>query len=507
MEKTVEVAIAVTAIGTIIFLAHLFAAFFEQSRVPDVLPLVLIGLIIGPITQMTTLQHFGQVGPVFANLTLVIILFESGLNMKLSSLKKSLAPAALLSLVGYTSSVAVVYFTSIHLFKIPEISALILGTILGGTAASVAVPLLKNLNLQERSRTALLLESVLGNVLSIVVTLALMAAVEMDKLRWGAVLGQIASSFVLACLIGATFAYVWSSLLNKVRTLSHAKFTTAACVCISYGVAEYFGFSGMLSALAFGIVMGNAERLPASKLSASTLLRPISLNDDERALFAELVFLMKTFFFVYLGISIQWIGMEIVYAGSIIVLWLFIARPFVVRLALPRLKTPKIDATIACIMIPRGLAAAVLASIALTNGIPDGVILQSIAYSVILISIAVTAFFSFLCERGLVTQPYRFIFSGYKEDGTGSTGVETVDGIPAVKVNEEPEKAAANAKKEPAPAPDPTSSFENIPSTLSLSHTAGNTSRGAAEIAELSSTATPMLDSDEEPEMELSTEA
>lgn len=116
-----EVAIAVTAIGTIIFLAHLFAAFFEQSRVPDVLPLVLIGLIIGPITQMATLQHFGQVGPVFANLTLVIILFESGLNMKLSSLKKSLAPAALLSLVGYISSVAVVYFTSIHLFKIPEI--------------------------------------------------------------------------------------------------------------------------------------------------------------------------------------------------------------------------------------------------------------------------------------------------------------------------------------------------------------------------------------------------
>lgn len=476
----------------------MFAAFFEQSRVPDVLPLVAIGLIIGPIMQLATLQHFGQVGPVFANLTLVIILFESGLNMKFSSLRKSLAPAAILGFVGFALSVAVVFATTKHLFKLPDISALILGTILGGTAASIAVPLLKHLKLQDRAKTALLLESVLGNVLSIVVTLGLMTAVGVDKVRPGMVLGQIAASFILACIIGATFAYLWSSLLNKVRTLSHAKFTTAACVCISYGVAEYFGFSGMLSALAFGIVMGNAEKLPSSKLSASTSLRPISLNDDERALFAELVFLMKTFFFVYLGISIQWFGMHIVQAGAIIVLWLFISRPFVVRLALPKVKTTKSDATTACIMIPRGLAAAVLASIALTKDIPEAVILQSIAYSVILISIAVTAIFAFLCERGLVKQPYRFLFSGYKEDdyvpgqltteidetkdkSKDGQAVDTVVADTQAKVEEGGELARASIAK-----PDTGESLqsEEGQSTVSLSHSVGDSESAISEIAD-----------------------
>lgn len=413
-----EIAVAVTAIGTIIFLAHLFAAFFEHSRVPDVLPLVLIGLIIGPITGLATIQHFGEVGPVFANLTLVIILFESGLNMKLTSLRRALGPAAILGFLGYILSVVVVVVTTKYLFKIPDISALILGTILGGTAASVAVPLLKGLNLQERSRTALLLESVLGNVLSIVVTLALMKAVEMDKLAVTMVLRDITASFTMACIVGAIFGYLWSSLLVRIRTLAHTKFTTPAFVCISYGIAEMFGFSGMLAALAFGIVMGNAERLPQSKLSSSTWLRPITLNEDERALFAELVFLLKTFFFVYLGISIESFGMELIYAGSIIVLWLFIARPLVVRLALPTKKTTKEDATIACIMIPRGLAAAVLASIAVSKGIEDAVILQSVAYSVVIVSIAMTALFSFFCERkfALFTKPYSLIFTGYKEN-------------------------------------------------------------------------------------------
>ena len=412
-----EIAVAVTAIGTIIFLAHLFAAFFEQSRVPDVLPLVLIGLIIGPITGLTTIQHFGEVGPVFSNLTLVIILFESGLNMKLTSLRKALAPAAILGFVGFVISVIVVVITSKYLYPLSDMSALVLGTTLGGTAASVAVPLLRGLNLQERTKTALVLESILGNVLSIVVTLALMTALERGKHPAPTlVLRDVASSFTMACVIGGIFGYMWSSLLVRIRTLTHTKFTTPACVCISYGFAEMFGFSGMLSALAFGIVMGNAERLPHSKLSSSTWLRPISLNDDERALFAELVFLLKTFFFVYLGISIQKIGVDIVCAGSIIVLWLFISRPLIVRLALPRIKTTKVDATIACIMIPRGLAAAVLASIAVSKGVEDSIILQSLAYSVILISIAATALFSFFCERKLLTQPYRFIFTGYKED-------------------------------------------------------------------------------------------
>ena len=39
----------VFSIGLIIFAAHFFTALFERTRVPDVLPLIFIGIIIGPL--------------------------------------------------------------------------------------------------------------------------------------------------------------------------------------------------------------------------------------------------------------------------------------------------------------------------------------------------------------------------------------------------------------------------------------------------------------------------
>ena len=39
----------VFSIGFIIFAAHFFTALFERTRVPDVLPLIFIGILIGPL--------------------------------------------------------------------------------------------------------------------------------------------------------------------------------------------------------------------------------------------------------------------------------------------------------------------------------------------------------------------------------------------------------------------------------------------------------------------------
>ena len=93
-----ELAVTVIAIGAIVFLAHLFSILFERTKVPDVLPLVTIGLILGPILGLATQEHLGEVGPVFSNLTLVLILFESGLNMKLTALKDAVRPASILGI-------------------------------------------------------------------------------------------------------------------------------------------------------------------------------------------------------------------------------------------------------------------------------------------------------------------------------------------------------------------------------------------------------------------------
>ena len=430
----------IIAIGVIVFLAHLFSALFKKLRIPDVLPLICIGILIGPVTGFATIEHLGEVGPVFSSLTLALILFESGLRMKLKSLKKSIVPATLLGMLGYAASTGAVMMIAEVMLDVPRISALILGALLGGTAASVAVPLLQGLDITKDSRTALMLESVFGNVLTIVVTVALMNAYTKDAMHPLNVLGEVVFSFVAACVIGGLLAYIWCSLLERIRTLKNARSTTPAFVCIAYGLAKIFGFSGMMAALAFGIVMGNARHLPSSETYFAEL-RPASVSDEEHALFSEIVFLMKTFFFVYLGMSMEWLGLDILYTGAIITALLFLIRPVIVAICIRPARATTNDATIASIMIPRGLASAVLASMALGAGIPEATLLQNVAYKVIILSIAGTAIMSFLCERNMLKVPYGWIFSYFEK----STSPESRE--PSFKQQKDELESAQKTKK------------------------------------------------------------
>ena len=49
----------VFSIGLIIFAAHFFTALFERTRVPDVLPLIFIGILIGPLFGIVSPDDFG----------------------------------------------------------------------------------------------------------------------------------------------------------------------------------------------------------------------------------------------------------------------------------------------------------------------------------------------------------------------------------------------------------------------------------------------------------------
>ena len=64
-------------IGALVFCAHLFATLFSRRRIPDVLFLVMIGIIVGPVLGVVTPDMFGELGMVFASLTLVVILADS----------------------------------------------------------------------------------------------------------------------------------------------------------------------------------------------------------------------------------------------------------------------------------------------------------------------------------------------------------------------------------------------------------------------------------------------
>ena len=87
----------VILLGALIFVSHYFTSVFERRGVPDVLLLLLVGVILGPILGLVKADDFGIVQGMFTTVTLVFILFEGGLDLRFEVLQKSLRGTMLLS--------------------------------------------------------------------------------------------------------------------------------------------------------------------------------------------------------------------------------------------------------------------------------------------------------------------------------------------------------------------------------------------------------------------------
>ena len=405
-------ALVIAFVGALVFGAHLFIALFAKIRVPDVLLLISIGLILGPLTHLVSPADFGRVGPVFTTVTLVLILFESGTDLRLETLQKALPGTLLLAALNFVGTAAVVTLAAWRLAHLGPMRSLLLGTILGGTSPAVVIPMSAQLKMSDKASVMLFLESSISDVLSIILTLGLLDGMHLGGVRWGHIAGSVVAAFLIASLIGILGSLLWSSVLNRTRALQNAMFTTAAFVFLIYGITEMLGYSGAIAALAFGIGLGNELWLSQVVAKKIPFLDPVGLNQNEKSFFSEIVFLLKTFFFVYIGLSIQVQNRWWLAFGLAMTVLIYILRIPIVRYGVSRTLSQQ-DASRMAAMAPKGLAAAVLAGIPLQQGVQGGDLIQNSTYAVVLFSIVFTSILIFLQDKTPLGAGYRWIFRSF----------------------------------------------------------------------------------------------
>ena len=104
-----EIGLTIAIIGLLIFTAHLFSEIFSRKRIPDVLFLIIIGLLIGPVFHWLSPESLGNAGSLFSGITLVTILFESGTQLRFSALKDSFTGALKLTALNFILSAIVIW--------------------------------------------------------------------------------------------------------------------------------------------------------------------------------------------------------------------------------------------------------------------------------------------------------------------------------------------------------------------------------------------------------------
>jgi NhaP-type Na+/H+ or K+/H+ antiporter len=408
-----HVATNIFVVGLLIFMAHAFVGIFSRTRVPDVLLLTIIGILFGPVFHLAKPENFGAVGPVFATITLIILLFEAGLSLDLDVLRGAIKATIALTLVNFVLTMAAVAAVSHFLTGVNIQLTLVLGAIIGSTSPAVILPLTKRLDMEQSSKTIVFLESAISDVLSIVIAISLMDSLRMGSIRFGQMFGQILATIIIPGVAGALGALLWSVLLKRVRGLENSMFTTPAFVFGLFGIIEILGFSGYVAAVVFGAVLGNMESFHRISWMRRVLPREaITLDEPERVFLAEVVFLLKTFFFVYVGVSIKFADTRLVLVGLALTGVIFLVRIPAAWIGLSR-DTPPRDAALISIMSPKGLAAVVLASMPLQQNLPDGGMLRDVTYVVVFLSIVFTSILSFLLERTALVKLYLLPFRGF----------------------------------------------------------------------------------------------
>jgi len=380
----------ILVIGFMVFFAHFLSLQFRKTNIPDVLVLMLVGIVIGPLLGIVSPTDFGKIGSLIATIALVVILFESGTTLNLATLGQSLGTTGVLATVCFALTTLIVGVIAYFALDLTLLPATLLGVILGGTSSAVVIPMVSALRLAEKPATVLVLESALTDVLCIVGVFALLQIYTQGGVEPGKLIGGVLAALIFAAVIGVVGGIGWLLVLGKLRDFPNTISSTLAYVFIVYGATEFLGFSGAIAALALGITLTNFEKFGLHRIK-SIDRNLVPLTEMDLGFYREAVFLLKTYFFIYLGISIHFGAAQLALVASGMVLLIYVMRLLLSRLTFREEDYSLRDAAVTSMMAPKGLAAAVLAALPLEYGVVGGEMIRDVSYMVVLISITLTA--------------------------------------------------------------------------------------------------------------------
>ncbi|MFA5943062.1 MAG: cation:proton antiporter [Candidatus Thermoplasmatota archaeon] len=310
------------AIAALVYAGFAAGRFFERTRFPDVPILLGLGLLLGPINRLAVRQGWGSdalanaldpaaltaAAPFIAAIALVVLLFDSGMELDFAAFRRSLGPAFLHTLPILLLTVLGIAVLGHYVLGIPILVAVLLGVALVNVDQAVSSGVLKRLDLPDNLRAMYFLEMALYDLISIPLIVSMLTFAEGVEAGQG--LAMFARGFAamisISVFVGVAGGLAWIFALRGLKGHPTSYMLTFATTLGVYGASEFLGGSGAMSILLFGLAVGNRTTI----LRRFAHLRIIDTEHEKvQSFHAEITFLVRTIFFLYLGISFS-VGAE-----------------------------------------------------------------------------------------------------------------------------------------------------------------------------------------------------
>ncbi len=384
-------------IGAVLILGFITSKIFERTKFPDAVILMFVGMLLGPVLNIVSVEGpILTLAPYIGILALIIILFDGGLNLNLFRVLTALAKASGFTLLVFSLSVVFLGFSMKLIFGWTYLEGLLLGAVVGGTSSAIVIPIISKLSMSEDSKVILSLESALTDALCVIVAIALIEIISIGTVNLRVTAGSLASAFSTAGVIAAVFAIFWIGIINKLYIKQVGYSMTLAVVFILYSIVELVKGNGAIAVLVFSLLLSNFNEL-AKRLK---IKGEFALDTTLRAFQVEVSFFVRTFFFIFIGLmfNIKALNPTVLIMAWVIFIILMMARILGVKALVMRDENIAPFEKSLVSMMPRGLAAAVLASMPLAAGIEIKYFAE-IVFSIIILTNLATTFGVFMIER------------------------------------------------------------------------------------------------------------
>ncbi len=370
-----------TLVLTLILVAGIAAQLLsDRLRIPSILPLLLIGFLVGPILGVFDPDRlFGDLLFPGVSLGVAIILFEGALSLRFADLAGAERVVLRLVTLGVVVSIAVIAVATHLVLDFPWSLAILFGAIASVSGPTVVIPLLRAVRPSERVARILRWEGILidpiGAVLAVITFEAIVAGADSADPLSG-LLGLLGSGGIIGTMagFGLGFALKRHWVPDFLRNV-----TTLAAVLLTFVLANLMAAeAGLVAVTAMGLALANLPGVPRDEI----------LDFKE-----SLSVLLISVLFIILAARIDVTALVRIGPALLVILAaiLFLARPLAALAATFGTDLPWRERALVAWIAPRGIvAAAVSALFALrlkADGIAGAALLVPLTFSVIVATV------------------------------------------------------------------------------------------------------------------------
>ena len=292
----------------LIIFSYLFDAFARKTKFPAVILLMFTGIVVRAITSAYGYDDLGFLDnliPVLGTIGLILIVLEGALELEISKEKSVLILkgffAALIILV---LNIAALQWVFVQLFQMDTQLATLSAIPMAIISSAVAIP--SAASLLNHDREFVVYESTFSDILGIMIFNYALRQFEAQQDLIGATpLVSLFLQILGVVIISLAITYVLYRLISQIH--HHVKFfLILALLILVYAFGKLFHLPALVTIFIFGIFLSNVKSLLPNFLKTYLDLDQTENELHEfHILTAESTFIVRTFFFLFFGFSIQ----------------------------------------------------------------------------------------------------------------------------------------------------------------------------------------------------------